>query len=217
MLRVGVTGGVASGKSALARMLAARGAAVRDADEVVASLYAAGAPGASAVADLFGPDLLAADGSVDRGRLGALVLADGGRRRRLEEAVHPLVRDEIARWWASLPAATVGVLEAALLVETGAFRDYHRLIVVTAPLELRRRRALASGWPAEQFERTLAAQADDAARAAVADYLVVNDAAEKALEEEAARLWTCLLDDVRALRGGRPLPRRRGADRANRC
>lgn len=217
VLRVGLTGGVASGKSALARLLAARGAAVRDADEVVASLYAAGAPGALAVADLFGADLLAADGSVDRGRLGALVLADSGRRRHLEEAVHPFVRGEIARWFAARPPATVAVLEAALLVETGSFRDYHRLIVVTAPLELRRRRALASGWPSEQFERTLAAQADDAARVAVADYVVVNDLDEDALEGKAGRLWTWLVGDARALGDGRPLPPRLHAGGPTRC
>jgi dephospho-CoA kinase len=88
---------------------------------------------------------------------------------------------------------------------------------VTAPLELRRRRALASGWTAERFERTLAAQADDAARAAVADYVVLNDLTEDALEGRADRLWSRLTEDARALGEGRPLPARRRAGGPTRC
>src|SRR5512139_2293162 len=119
MLKVGLTGGVASGKSAVARLLAARGAAVRDADRVVEELYRRGAPGAAAVAGLFGPAALAPDGSVDRGRLADLVLADPNRRRALEAAIHPLVRAELVRWTGALegaePAPAVAVVEAALL------------------------------------------------------------------------------------------------------
>ncbi|MFZ5787027.1 MAG: dephospho-CoA kinase [Acidobacteriota bacterium] len=209
-LRVGLTGGVASGKSAVARLLAARGAAVRDADDVVASLYAAGMTGARAVEGLFGRGVLSADGSVDRRRLAALVLSDDDRRRRLEAAVHPLVREEVGRWFASLAAPTVAVLEAALLVETGSFRDYHRLVVVSAPLDARRRRALAAGWDADTFDRTVRVQAGDAARAAVADYVVVNGGDAVGLERRVAELWPLLVDDAAAIAGGVTLPPRHG-------
>jgi dephospho-CoA kinase len=213
VLRAGLTGGVASGKSAFGELLAARGAAVLDADAVVAALYAPGGAGAQAVRAVFGPEALGADGGVDRARLSARVLADSGARSRLEAAVHPLVRSEVTRWLSGLErsdeAPAAAVVEAALLVETGSYRDYHRLIVVTAPLELRRARALAAGWSADRFERTLAAQSSDDDRAAAADYLVSNCADVAELAVAAARLWPLLLEDARALDRRLPLPPRR--------
>lgn len=213
MLRVGLTGGLASGKSTLAALLAGRGAAVRDADELVAGLYEPGGAGARVVVELFGSDMLTADGVVDRRRLGALVLRDPARRRRLEAAIHPLARAEIARWFEGLehrtPPPEVAVLEAALLVETGSWRDYHRLVVVTAPVEVRRARALAAGWPADAIDLVLEAQASDAEREAVADYLVPNDGDGEALLAAAGRLWAALREDAVALASGRlSVPRR---------
>ena len=213
MLKVGLTGGVACGKSTLARLLCDLGAAVCDADLVVRELYRGGGPGARAVDALFGPGLLAADGGVDRAALAGLVLADPTARRRLEEAVHPLVRDWITAWLGPLehgpePPA-VAVVEAALLVETGYWRDYHRVVVVTAAAPVRRARALASGWDPRAFERVLAAQADDAAREKVADYVVVNAGDEAALKAVAERLWQTLLEDAGLLAAGKPLPPRR--------
>ena len=213
MLRVGLTGGLASGKSTLAALLAGHGAAVRDADELVAGLYQPGAAGVRLVTELFGTALMTAGGAVDRHRLGALVLRDPTRRGRLEAATHPLVRAEIARWFAELeartPAPEVAVLEAALLVETGSWRDYHRLVVVTAPVELRRARARAAGWPADAIDLVFAAQASDAQREAVADYLVPNEGDSGNLVAAAGRLWAALVEDATALAAGRsPVPRR---------
>jgi dephospho-CoA kinase len=209
MLKVGLTGGVASGKSAVAGLLAAHGAAVRDADRVVEELYRPGAPGAAAVAGLFGAGALAADGGVDRATLADLVLADPDRRRTLEAAIHPLVRGELARWTEALERAkqapAVAVVEAALLVETGAWRAYHRLVVVTAPAVLRRARALAAGWSAERVDRVIAAQLAEAERAAVADYLIRNDGDPAALARRVGELWPRLLDDAAALRRGETL------------
>jgi len=212
LLRVGLTGGVASGKSTVARLLRGRGAATLDADAVVEELYRPGAPGACAVAALFGPGALDAAGGVERAALGALVLADAAARARLEAAVHPLVRARIAAWLASLAGAAsaprVAVVEAALLVETGSFRDYHRLVVVGAPLELRRARALRAGWPAARFDRTAAAQADDASRERAADYLVRNEGRYADLEAATGSLWPLLLEDAAAVAAGLPLPAR---------
>jgi len=210
VLRVGLTGGVASGKTAVAAMLAERGAATCDADGIVEELYEPNAPGAAAVAALFGERLLDASGAVDRRALGAVVLGDEEARRRLEAAIHPLVRSRLASWFAAVaacaPAPGVAVAEAALLVETGAYRTLDRLVVVSAPLALRRRRALAAGWAEERFARVVAAQADDATRDAAADYVVRNDGDLGTLAAITAGLWQLLLEDAASLAAGRPLP-----------
>lgn len=213
MLSVGLTGGVASGKSEVAALLSAHGAAVRDADAVVADLYEPGREGARAVATLFGSRVLDGEGRVDRVVLRELVLADAGGRSALEAIVHPLVRAEVGRWLATLEGRgggpAVAVIEAALLVETGAFRAYHRLVVVSSPLETRRQRALAAGWSADRFQRTAAAQASETEREAVADYVVRNQGSRAALAGEVDTLWSLLLADEAALRRGEPLPARR--------
>jgi len=193
VLTVGLTGGVASGKSTVARLLAAHGAAVIDADAVVEGLYGPGQPGTAAVVGLFGEGVLAADGSVDRSALGLFVLADPKARRSLEDTVHPLVVREIAVWLGSLSKRPspprVAVIEAALLVETGRWRDYDRLVLVVAPVEVRRGRALAAGWAPERFEAVVAAQAGDAERERVASFVVHNDGDLAALAAAVDDLW----------------------------
>jgi dephospho-CoA kinase len=213
VLCAGLAGGVASGKSALAALLARFGAAVCDADEIVGELYRPGGAGAGAVERLFGRAVLAEDGGVDRERLAVVALPDPQARRRLEAAVHPLVRASVAAWLRGLaqagPPPQVAVVEAALLVETGTFRDYDRLIVIAAPEAERLARALAKGWPEAGFRRVAAAQAADEAREAVADYLVRNDGGLPALAAAAERLWALLVEDARRLEEGAPLPPRR--------
>jgi dephospho-CoA kinase len=212
MLRVGLTGGVASGKSTVARLLAEHGAAVRDADEVVRRLYLPGQCGARAAAELFGERVLTAAGGVDHAALAAVALADGAARRRLEQAIHPLVRADIDAWVAELAALdtppAVAVVEAALLVETGSYRSYHRLVTVSAPAELRRTRALSGGWPEAAFERILAAQLDDAARERAADYVIRNEAGIPELRAAVDELWPALRADAALLAAGRALPRK---------
>jgi dephospho-CoA kinase len=212
VLRAGLAGGVASGKSALAAQLARFGAAVCDADEIVGELYRPGGAGAGAVERLFGRAVLAEDGGVDRERLAAVALPDPQARRRLEAAVHPLVRAAVAAWLQGLARAgppRVAVVEAALLVETGTFADYDRLVVVAAPEATRLARAIAKGWPEARFRRVAAAQAADEAREAVADYVVRNDGGLPALAVAAGLLWALLVEDARRLEEGAPLPPRR--------
>jgi dephospho-CoA kinase len=214
VLRVGLTGGLASGKSTLAALLAGHGAAVRDADELVASLYEPGAAGTQLVADLFGSEMLDAAGAVDRHRLGALVLRDQARRQRLEAAVHPHVRAEIARWLEGSvgPTARRGGARGGAAGGDRFGRDYHRLVVVTAPVEVRRARALTAGWPADAIDLVLGAQASDAEREAVADYLIVNGGDSEDLVAAADRLWAALSRDATLLASagpssfGRPSP-----------
>jgi dephospho-CoA kinase len=213
ILRVGLTGGVASGKSTASRLLAEHGAAVRDADVVVARTYLPGRPGAAVVAKLFGERVLTAAGGVDRAALGAIVLTDAGARRRLEQVIHPIVRAEIEAWLAKLASSErpplVAMVEAALLVETGAYRDYHRLVTVSADVELRRARALAAGWNDVVLAGVLAAQLDDRGREAAADYVIRNDEGAIELCADVDRVWRDLRRDWELLQAGKPLPRRR--------
>jgi dephospho-CoA kinase len=193
VLTVGLTGGVGSGKSTVASLLGARGAAVLDADRLVAGLYGPGLDCTRAIAARFGPRVLAADGSVDRRALGALVLADEQARGWLEGLVHPAVRQEVARWLEGLTTSAsppaIAVVEAALLVETGVWREYDRLVVVAAPLSVRRARALAGGWTPERFDRTVAAQTTDAARERVAHNVILNDGDPASLARAVDALW----------------------------
>ncbi|HSL83124.1 MAG TPA: dephospho-CoA kinase [Thermoanaerobaculia bacterium] len=172
-LRVGLTGGLASGKSTVARMLAERGATVIDADRLVWRLYEPGEPGARAAAELFGPEVLDAGGAVDRERLAAVVFADPDARRRLERAVHPLVRERFAEIAGG--AEGVVVLEATLLVEAGYAPDFDLVVTVEADPEVRLRRAVARGMDEAEARRRLTAQGEGEARRAAADVTIRND------------------------------------------
>jgi dephospho-CoA kinase len=172
-LTVGLTGGLASGKSTVARWLAELGCTVIDADRVVADLYRPGANGAEAVRRLFGEDLLDVRGAVDHKKLGALVFGDPEARRRLEAAIHPLVGQRFA---AILEEATgIVVMEATLLVETGGADRYDVVVTVEADPELRLRRAVERGVDPESARGRLGAQATTEARVAHADFVLWNE------------------------------------------
>lgn len=209
MLRVGLTGGLGAGKSTLARLLAEKGAAVRDADRVVEELYGPQGAAVGPLGSAFGEEILSPDGGVDRVKLQALVTEDPATLETLNRIVHPLVRQEIARWLEELErrpqSPPVAVVEAALLVETGSYRQYHRLVVVTAPREERLRRALAGGLSLAAANRLMAAQADDETRGQMAHYLVQNSGTLAELEAKALALWQHLLADARDVAEGRPL------------
>jgi dephospho-CoA kinase len=188
--RVGLTGGLASGKSTVAELLAEHGCLVIDADDVVAWLYESGRPGARAVGDLFGPEVLDTAGSVDRGRLARLVFADPEARRRLEAAIHPLVRQrfvELSRAGAAEGAAIV-VLEATLLVEAGFADDFDLVVAVEAPEAVRRERAVARGLSEEQAQARLDAQGPGDARRAAAGVVIDNSGDLAALERRVDEL-----------------------------
>lgn len=181
-VRVGLTGGLASGKSTVARMLADQGATVIDADRLVAELYEPGEPGARAAAELFGPEVLDGRGAVDRERLAAVVFTDPDARRRLELAVHPLVRERFAE----IARGTEGVvvLEATLLVEAGYAPGFDLVVTVEAEREARLRRAAARGMDEAEARRRLEAQGDGAARRAAADVVIRNDGSLEDLERQ---------------------------------
>ena len=185
-LRVGLTGGLAAGKSTVARLLAEQGLAVFDADRLVAELYGPGQPGAARVRELFGESALGPDGAVDRARLARLVFREPEALRRLEAAIHPLVRDRF-----EAAAGRIGgivVVEATRLVEAGWGDDLDLVVTVEAPAELRLERAVARGMDPEEARRRLAAQGEGEARRRRADRVLVNDGDLAALREEVESL-----------------------------
>jgi len=200
-LLVGLTGGLAAGKSTVAGLLAEHGCTVVDADRLVAELYRAGEPGATRAAELFGEDVLDAGGGVDHRALAARVFADGEARRRLEAAIHPLVGERF-RDFAARQGGIV-VLEATLLVEAGWADAFDLVVTVEAPLEVRLARAVARGLAPAEARRRLAAQGDGAARRAAAGRVIQNDGDPKELRREVE----ALVRDLRRLLAERTAPR----------
>ena len=187
--KVGLTGGLASGKSTVARLLAEAGFAVVDADKLVAELYGAGQPGAALVAELFGPEMLDREGAVRHDRLAAHVFEEPEALRRLERAVHPLVRERFARLAAEHPEAPgPWVLEATRLVEAGYAPDFDTIVTVEADPQLRLRRAIARGMDEASAHARLAAQGDGAARRAAAHLVIDNNGDPAALRRQVEAL-----------------------------
>jgi len=187
---VGLTGGLASGKSTVARMLDARGIPVFDADVAVHELYRPGHEGTRVVSELFGPAVLDAEGGVDRRELAERVLSDPEARSLLETAIHPMVRRRVANWLGSIGDASIAVVEAALLVETGSYRDYDLLVVVWCEPEQQFERALARGVPRDRARRFLAAQTPLDQKRQLADVVVDNRGNLDDLEGEVNRAYS---------------------------
>ncbi len=174
-MRVVLTGGVASGKSTVAAMLAELGAVVIDADAIAREVVAKGTPGLEAVVAAFGPELLTPDGELDRPAMGRLVFGDEEARRRLEGIVHPLVFERYAELEASAPADALVVHDIPLLAESGRGEDFEAVVVVDVPRELQVERMLRDrGWTLEDAESRIAAQATREQRLAIATHVVEN-------------------------------------------
>jgi dephospho-CoA kinase len=185
ILKVGLTGGLASGKSTVAGRLRQNGIQVLDADLIVHDLYRAGGEGVRAVAGAFGQEFLAPDGSVDRQKLSAHVFHDPAALTRLNGLIHPLVRDAQARWFSDLEAKgePLGVVEATLLVETGGRQRFDVLVTVSAPAEVRLARAVRRTGETDpnEFVRRMSVQFSDAAREEVADIVLHADGTKEEL------------------------------------
>jgi len=177
MLRIGLTGGLASGKSTVASFLKELGAIVFDADAIVSNLYRPGGRGASAARELFGEEVLDAKGGVDRARVAAIVFASPRRRHDLEARIHPIVRREIGQRFADARAAgaAVAVAEASQILEARTESEYDRVLLVVAPEAERVRRWEASGGDSEDARRRIAAQILPEAAALRATDAIVND------------------------------------------
>lgn len=190
MLRVGLTGGIASGKSTVARRLASHGAVVVDADTLAREVVAPGSEGLSEVVAAFGPQVLSDDGSLDRPALGRLVFGDAGARRRLESVTHPRIRLLTEQQFRAAPSDAVVVHDVPLLVELGYEDRYHLTVVVHADVPERVRRLVVERGSTDADARSrIAAQADDRARREAADVWLDNTAAEDDLLEAVDSLW----------------------------
>ena len=193
-MRVGLTGGIGAGKTTLAAALARRGAHLVDADALAHEALAPGSEGLERVREAFGPDVLTPNGRVDRSALAAVVFADPGRRSRLEEIALPWIARTAAERMERAGPAAVSVYDVPLLVEQGMADLFDAVVVVQAPLSERVKRLIRRGVDAQEAQRRMRAQADDAERAAVADFVVVNDAGAQDLESAAAQLWAGLTE-----------------------
>jgi dephospho-CoA kinase len=201
MLRVGLTGGIGSGKSEVSRRLAARGAVVLDADRAAREVVEPGTPGLAQVAERFGPEVVRRDGSLDRERVAAIVFNDPGKLAELNAIVHPLVRDWMIRA-EQAAAQTAGqdaivVQDVPLLAENGLAAMYDVVIVVDVPPEVQRDRLVRfRGMAAGQAAARMAAQATREARLAVADIVIANDGSLDDLDRRVAAVW----EDLRNVR-----------------
>ncbi|MGY1672862.1 dephospho-CoA kinase [Geodermatophilus sp. SYSU D00710] len=189
MLRIGLTGGIGSGKSTVAALLAARGAVVVDADRIAREVVEPGTPGLAAVVDAFGPQVLTADGALDRAALASIVFRDPDARARLDGIVHPLVRARAREVIAQAPPDAVVVQDVPLLVETGQAGHHDLVLVVEADLGTRVARLALRGLGEDDARARIAAQATDEQRRAVADVVLDNSGAPEALADQVERFW----------------------------
>ena len=191
MLLVGLTGGIGSGKSTVARMLEERGAVVFDADLLAREAVEPGTPGHTAVIERFGADVLAPGGELDREALASIVFADPSARRDLEQIVHPEVRRLFAEGSeAYRDTDRIVVFSAPLLVESGMHTAFEILVVVSATVATQIERLMRQRGMSEAAIRArIDAQAPLEDKAAVADFLVDNGGTLAELESQVERLW----------------------------
>jgi len=204
MLRVGLTGGIGSGKSEVSGRLAALGAVVIDADQAARAVVEPGTPGLDGVVEAFGSGVLRADGALDRAKLGEIVFGDDEARRRLNAVVHPLVHEWMLATEKVIIRASgddvVVVHDIPLLAEGGEERtaEFDVIIVVDVPPDLQVvRLAQTRGMTAEQARARMAAQASRAERLAIADIVIDNSGTLADLDQRVAEVWA----DLRARAG----------------
>ena len=192
MLRIALTGGIASGKSTVAERLAERGAAIIDSDVLAREVVEPGTPALAAIVERFGPHILAGPG-LDRARLGALVFADPEARRALERIVHPAVRARAAELEHQATARFV-VHVIPLLVETGQQDSFDICVVIDIDPQVQLRRLMArSGLAEPDAQSRIAAQVDRETRRAAADVVLDNSGEPADLERQIETLWATLL------------------------
>jgi dephospho-CoA kinase len=198
VLRVGLTGGIGSGKSEVSRRLAERGAVLIDADVAARAVVVPGSPGLARIAGTFGAGVLRPDGSLNRERLGEIVFSDPGLRTKLNEIVHPLVREwmqaaEEAAVRAAAPPGPVVVHDVPLLAESRGRAGFDVVIVVDVPPEAQAERLVRlRGMPAGQARARMAAQASREQRLALADIVIDNSGSLEDLDRRVGEVWADL-------------------------
>ncbi|MDR8409495.1 dephospho-CoA kinase [Nonomuraea sp. 3-1Str] len=200
MLKIGLTGGIGSGKSEVSRRLAARGAVVIDADKIAREVVEPGTPGLARVVAAFGEEVLRPDGSLDRDKLGSIVFHDPDRLAALNAIVHPLVGERVAELQGQAAEDAIVVYDVPLLAENKLAPMYDVVIVVDAADEVRvARLAEHRGMPESDARARIAAQAGRDERLAIAHVVIPNEGTLDELETRVAEVWDDLLR--RASRG----------------
>lgn len=196
MLLVGLTGGIGSGKSTVADLLARRGAVVIDADAIAREVVEPGSPTLARLAERFGPGILRTDGSLDRPELARRAFASEQDRKDLDGITHPAIGERFLERIAASPTDAIVVHDVPLLAEsaTASARGYAAIIVVEAPRDLRLDRLERRGLERADAEARMAQQATDADRRALATHLVDNAGDRASLEAQVDRIWTDLLE-----------------------
>lgn len=204
MLRVGLTGGIGSGKSSVAARLAGLGAVVIDADRIAREVVEPGMPSLSAIRERFGPSVVSDDGILDRAGLGRIVFGDRAALRDLEAITHPAIWARTAELFAAAPDDAIVVHDMPLLVEAGMTGEYHLVLAVLTDTETRVQRLVEHrGIPEDDARQRIAAQADDDARRAAADVLLDNNGSPEDLTIAVDALWQSrIVPFAEALRSG---------------
>ena len=205
MLRVGLTGSIAVGKSFVTKVLEDLGCRVIDADRLAREAVAPGSEGLRAVVVAFGEEVLAEDGALDRGRLGRIVFADESRRRLLNSILHPLIiaaQDELLKKWEAEDPETIAVVDAALMIESGGYGRFDKLIVVHCRPEVQLQRLIGrDGLSLDEALRRIASQMPQEEKLRYADYAVDTSEGFEATRRKAGEVFESL--KRLAKRGGR--------------
>jgi len=194
MLRIGLTGGIATGKSYVANRFRERGLPVLDADDLAHGVTASGTEATAAIAERFGRDILAPDGSVDRAKLGPIVFADAGARRDLEAIVHPAVYRAVSAGLRGFELLDhpIAVVDVPLLYETGHERDYDR-VIVTACLPVQQiERLMKRGLTESEAKQRIAAQLPTDEKASRADFVIRTDGPYEETDRQIAQILDAL-------------------------
>jgi dephospho-CoA kinase len=201
MLRVGLTGGIGSGKSAVSERLAALGAVVLDGDKAARAVVEPGTPGLAKIAEAFGPQVLRPDGSLDRAKLAGIVFADDEARGKLNAITHPLIHEHIeAAEEAAVKAGgpdTIIVHDIPLLAEGQRTAGFDVVIVVDVPAEVQVSRLAGRGLPEDQARARMGAQATREQRLAIADIVIDNSGTLEALDRRVTEVWSDLVSRAR--------------------
>ena len=188
MLNVALTGGIGSGKSAVAEFLQECGAVIIDSDQLARDVIERGTEGFEVVLAAFG-DTVLTDGEIDRSTLAEIVFQDEDQRKKLEGIIHPLVREAAESLMKKLPADSVVINQIPLLVETNGAKRFDHVITVSASEELRRQRLLQRGLKDYEITKRMQAQVNDAAREEIADSIIKNEGSLEDLERIVENLW----------------------------
>jgi dephospho-CoA kinase len=200
MLRAGLTGSIAVGKSFVASVLLELGCHVLDADQTAREVVSPGTPGLRAVVEAFGAEVLRADGTLDRARLGALVFADERQRQRLNAILHPFIiaaQDQELRRWEAADPRGIGVIDAALMIESGGYKRFDKLIVVHCSPAAQLERLMArNGLTRGEAASRIAAQMPQEEKKRYADYLIDTSAGFEEARRQTALVYNALKNEV---------------------